>query len=232
MRIRPPELETSICDVKYHVSLVGRRDWRRPPSSWPPPSRSRLRRCAAVAPPCRRPVIGLVSITVLRRFRPWQNPSALLVQTDGGLLFPVVDLITRIYRRLPFKCRFPCETGQSEVPRRQKVVSEHRLGSFNTCLPELHRFCTVMRIPPPAWRGDAAHVADSVRHRAACYVSPPYGDPRGDKTAGLSSRCETPSSGCTRSPDEISTNGFSTSSWPETNFPAKTAAAQAAAAAA
>ncbi|KZV41640.1 hypothetical protein F511_25789 [Dorcoceras hygrometricum] len=23
MRIRPPELETSICDVKYHVSLVG-----------------------------------------------------------------------------------------------------------------------------------------------------------------------------------------------------------------
>ncbi|KZV54391.1 hypothetical protein F511_18060 [Dorcoceras hygrometricum] len=41
-------------------------------------------------------------------------------------------------------------------------------------------------------------------------------------------RSETPSSGCTRSPDEISTNGFSTSSWPETNFPAKTAAAAAA----
>ncbi|KZV19905.1 hypothetical protein F511_18087 [Dorcoceras hygrometricum] len=38
-------------------------------------------------------------------------------------------------------------------------------------------------------------------------------------------RSKTPSSGCTRSPDEISTNGFSTSSWPETNFPAKTAAA-------
>ncbi|KZV44394.1 Cytokinin oxidase [Dorcoceras hygrometricum] len=38
---------------------------------------------------------------------------------------------------------------------------------------------------------------------------------------------ETPSSGCTRSPDEISTNGFSTSSWPETIFPAKTAAAAA-----
>ncbi|KZV26461.1 hypothetical protein F511_33713 [Dorcoceras hygrometricum] len=33
--------------------------------------------------------------------------------------------------------------------------------------------------------------------------------------------------GCTRSPDEISTNGFSTSSWPKTNFPAKTAAAAA-----
>ncbi|KZV19153.1 hypothetical protein F511_10044 [Dorcoceras hygrometricum] len=43
-------------------------------------------------------------------------------------------------------------------------------------------------------------------------------------------RSETPSSGCTRSPDEISPNGFSTSSWPETNFPAKTAAAAAVAA--
>ncbi|KZV40083.1 hypothetical protein F511_43015 [Dorcoceras hygrometricum] len=29
-------------------------------------------------------------------------------------------------------------------------------------------------------------------------------------------RSETPSSGCTRSADEISTNGFSTSNWPET----------------
>ncbi|KZV06984.1 putative anion transporter [Dorcoceras hygrometricum] len=31
-------------------------------------------------------------------------------------------------------------------------------------------------------------------------------------------RFETPSSDCTRSPDEISTIGFSSSSWPETNF--------------
>ncbi|KZV54681.1 hypothetical protein F511_43704 [Dorcoceras hygrometricum] len=41
-------------------------------------------------------------------------------------------------------------------------------------------------------------------------------------------RSETPSSGYTRSPDEISMNEYSTSSWPETNFPAKTAAAAAA----
>ncbi|KZV50081.1 crooked neck-like protein 1 [Dorcoceras hygrometricum] len=40
-------------------------------------------------------------------------------------------------------------------------------------------------------------------------------------------RSETPSSGCTRSADEISTNGFSSSNWPETVFPAKTAAAAA-----
>ncbi|KZV19685.1 hypothetical protein F511_42088 [Dorcoceras hygrometricum] len=38
-------------------------------------------------------------------------------------------------------------------------------------------------------------------------------------------RSETPSSGCTRSADEIGTNGFSSESWPETIFPAKTAAA-------
>ncbi|KZV44992.1 hypothetical protein F511_28897 [Dorcoceras hygrometricum] len=39
-------------------------------------------------------------------------------------------------------------------------------------------------------------------------------------------RSETPSSGYTRSPDEISTNELCTSSWPETIFQAKTAAAR------
>ncbi|KZV31622.1 hypothetical protein F511_28132 [Dorcoceras hygrometricum] len=38
-------------------------------------------------------VVGLVSITSMRRFCSCQNSSALLVQTDGGLVFPVVDLI-------------------------------------------------------------------------------------------------------------------------------------------
>ncbi|KZT76555.1 hypothetical protein F511_46420 [Dorcoceras hygrometricum] len=40
-------------------------------------------------------------------------------------------------------------------------------------------------------------------------------------------RTKTPSSGCTRSADEISTNGFSSSSWPETNFRRQRAAAAA-----
>ncbi|KZV25459.1 hypothetical protein F511_16563 [Dorcoceras hygrometricum] len=48
------------------------------------------------------------------------NPSDLLVQTDVGFLFPVVDLIRRIYRRYLLKCRFPCETGRSQAPRRQQ----------------------------------------------------------------------------------------------------------------
>ncbi|KZV36872.1 hypothetical protein F511_05621 [Dorcoceras hygrometricum] len=37
-------------------------------------------------------------------------------------------------------------------------------------------------------------------------------------------RSETPSSGCTRSADEISTNGFSSSNWPETIFRRRSAA--------
>ncbi|KZV45373.1 hypothetical protein F511_18331 [Dorcoceras hygrometricum] len=64
---------------------------------------SRRRRRSPRATAGRRPVIGLVSITTTRSFRPCQNPSDFLVKTDGGSLFPVVDLIRRIYRRLQFK---------------------------------------------------------------------------------------------------------------------------------
>ncbi|KZV41008.1 hypothetical protein F511_18371 [Dorcoceras hygrometricum] len=73
---------------------------------------------------------------------------------------------------------------------------------------------------------------------AACYLAgtcawlqPVFQEPGSSRYIAVvtpirsTTRSETPSSGCTRSPDEISTNGFSTSSWPETNFPAKTAAA-------
>ncbi|KZV15678.1 hypothetical protein F511_31863 [Dorcoceras hygrometricum] len=65
-----------------------------------------------LTPPCARPVpqscpvfyvIGLVSITATRSFRPCQNPSDLIVQIDGGSLFPIVDLIRRIHHRLQFK---------------------------------------------------------------------------------------------------------------------------------
>ncbi|KZV58251.1 hypothetical protein F511_30849 [Dorcoceras hygrometricum] len=88
MRIRPPELETSICDAKYHVSLSSRLETtlRRPP------------RAAAAAP--RRSCSGQL-------FE--KNPSALissglLVQADEGVSLPVVDLIdesTSVYREEP-----------------------------------------------------------------------------------------------------------------------------------
>ncbi|KZV56830.1 hypothetical protein F511_18010 [Dorcoceras hygrometricum] len=56
------------------------------------PSTAALRRplppsCAAFY------VIGLVSITTTRIFHPCQNPSDPLLQIDGGILIPVVDLI-------------------------------------------------------------------------------------------------------------------------------------------
>ncbi|KZV18894.1 hypothetical protein F511_23327 [Dorcoceras hygrometricum] len=48
------------------------------------------------------------------------NSSALLVQTDEGAVHPVVDLIRRSTAAYLFKCRFPCETGRSQEPRRQQ----------------------------------------------------------------------------------------------------------------
>ncbi|KZV38350.1 hypothetical protein F511_29398 [Dorcoceras hygrometricum] len=57
------------------------------------------------------------------------NSLALLVQTDEGLVFPVVDLIRRIYRRLHLKSQIPCEFGWSQAPRRQQEHPEP-LGSL------------------------------------------------------------------------------------------------------
>ncbi|KZV17622.1 hypothetical protein F511_16978 [Dorcoceras hygrometricum] len=67
-------------------------------------------------------VIGLVSISVTRRIRSCQNPSDILVHIDGGIAFPVVDLIRRSTAAYLLKCRFPCETDRSQVPRRQQDV--------------------------------------------------------------------------------------------------------------
>ncbi|KZV41558.1 triacylglycerol lipase [Dorcoceras hygrometricum] len=141
MRIRPPELETSICDVKYHVSLGSNHKrlqltlnpslhHTRPPlplphaADRPPP-------CAAIY------VIGLVSITATRSFRPCQNPSDLLVQIDGGILIPVVDLIddlppptisilksnTKIFGRLP------CTAVRGGAPARTQHVRWPRMAA-------------------------------------------------------------------------------------------------------
>ncbi|KZV45816.1 hypothetical protein F511_33451 [Dorcoceras hygrometricum] len=65
-------------------------------------------------------VIELVSISVTRRIRTCQNSSDLLVQIDGGIAFPVVDLIRRSTAVYLLKCRFPCETGRSQAPRLQQ----------------------------------------------------------------------------------------------------------------
>ncbi|KZV26831.1 hypothetical protein F511_43307 [Dorcoceras hygrometricum] len=83
MRIRPPEIETSICDAKYHVSLLlaaAPSSLNKPP---PPPS----------------PEIVPTNLDE-------ENPSVpilsgLLVQDYEGVLHPVVDLIDVVYRNLP-----------------------------------------------------------------------------------------------------------------------------------
>ncbi|KZV52309.1 hypothetical protein F511_37699 [Dorcoceras hygrometricum] len=72
----------------------------------------------------RRPilrVVGLVPTSVTRRFPSVPNSSGLLVQADEGLVFPIVDLIRRIYRRLHLKSQILCEFGWSQAPRRQQV---------------------------------------------------------------------------------------------------------------
>ncbi|KZV38737.1 F-box family protein [Dorcoceras hygrometricum] len=48
------------------------------------------------------------------------NSSVLIVQADEGFVFPIVDLIRRSTAAYLFKCRFPCETGRSQAPRRQQ----------------------------------------------------------------------------------------------------------------
>ncbi|KZV21316.1 hypothetical protein F511_18685 [Dorcoceras hygrometricum] len=65
-------------------------------------------------------VIGLVSISVMRRILSCQNPSDLLVQIDGGIVFPVVDLIRRSTAAYLSRARIPCESGWSQEPRRQQ----------------------------------------------------------------------------------------------------------------
>ncbi|KZV48755.1 hypothetical protein F511_26086 [Dorcoceras hygrometricum] len=48
------------------------------------------------------------------------NSSVLIVQADEGFVLPIVDLIRRSTAAYLLKCRFPCETGRSQAPRRQR----------------------------------------------------------------------------------------------------------------
>ncbi|KZV54102.1 Brefeldin A-inhibited guanine nucleotide-exchange protein [Dorcoceras hygrometricum] len=67
----------------------------------------------------------------LRRFRSCQNSSALLVQTDGGLVFPVVDLIKEGLPPPTLKCQIPCESGRSQTPASPKSNT----GEFKALQP-------------------------------------------------------------------------------------------------
>ncbi|KZV17129.1 hypothetical protein F511_22247 [Dorcoceras hygrometricum] len=110
MKDKASELETSICDVKYHVSLPPSLERRpslshtthRPPPLAPPRAAVVCRRLAPPLPLPHDPSTA----TVCRRLRGWTcsdhhdeeipfvpNSLGLLVQADEGVVFPVVDLI-------------------------------------------------------------------------------------------------------------------------------------------
>ncbi|KZV34650.1 hypothetical protein F511_23369 [Dorcoceras hygrometricum] len=89
-------------------------------------------------------VIGLVPISVTRRFPSVPNSSVLLLRADEGLVFLVVDLIRRIYRRLHLKSQIPCEFGWSQAPRRQQGTS-----AVIECRSN-HQRCTIYLAERPA----------------------------------------------------------------------------------
>ncbi|KZV26622.1 hypothetical protein F511_08146 [Dorcoceras hygrometricum] len=109
---------------------IGDRDYDEatPPSSRPTLSSTPRRSRPPLAPPPPPPpdfhVVGLVSITSTRRLCSYQNSSALLVQIDEGLVFPVVDLIKEDLPPRTLKCQIPCESGRSQAPRRQQVAGD------------------------------------------------------------------------------------------------------------
>ncbi|KZV49185.1 alcohol dehydrogenase-like 5 [Dorcoceras hygrometricum] len=99
MRIRPPELETSICDAKYHVSLdFNHNDTTSLTLNLETAAPPLLSQAAAAAARLRRKVVS-------GQFDE-ENPfvlisSVLLVQADEGVSVLVVDRIGDIYRNLP-----------------------------------------------------------------------------------------------------------------------------------
>ncbi|KZV31854.1 hypothetical protein F511_33067 [Dorcoceras hygrometricum] len=121
MRIRPPEFETSICDAKYHVSLL-----RPPPSSLTKPSPAPPSAAAAASSPeIRSGQLDEENPSV-------QISSGLLVQADEGVSFLVVDRIGVFYRSLTLEpprrrptaridARDACTHGWRFLARRAKI---------------------------------------------------------------------------------------------------------------
>ncbi|KZV31874.1 ABC transporter B family member 21-like [Dorcoceras hygrometricum] len=120
MRIRPSELETSICNVKYHFSL----------HSKPPPTSSPLGRTQAppsathTPPPLRRTCSGHRA----EEFPSVLNSSGLLVQADEGVLIPVVDLIRRSTAAYNSRASFPVILVGARRLDSSKVLTAHRLN--------------------------------------------------------------------------------------------------------
>ncbi|KZV43255.1 hypothetical protein F511_09841 [Dorcoceras hygrometricum] len=107
-------------DVARRFTMI-----RWPPIAAAPPPNSPLGRASTHAPP---PAAARASAcrdrTCFDRLDeeiPFvSNLSDLVVQTDEGILIPVLDLIKENLPPPTLKCRIPCESGWSQAPRRQQ----------------------------------------------------------------------------------------------------------------
>ncbi|KZV38134.1 F-box/kelch-repeat protein-like [Dorcoceras hygrometricum] len=147
MRIRPPELETSICDAKYHVSLstgcvLGK--WVCPVTLAMslfdlqdvcivigslatldlPMVVDLIGIYALKGPYCTLTTTNwfLQELSVIPRGS-WGDVArsfTMIRWTDEGILIPVVDLIKENLSPPTLKYRIPCESGRSQAPRRQQ----------------------------------------------------------------------------------------------------------------
>ncbi|KZV44241.1 hypothetical protein F511_10727 [Dorcoceras hygrometricum] len=111
MRIRPPEVETSICDAKYHVSLK---------QELPPPLLNTL----TPPPPLRRKtVFGLV----FQGEFVGDKSFSLLVQADWRDIDSGRGPDWRYLPQSTVKCRFLYETGRSQeqVPTRYSLETPY-----------------------------------------------------------------------------------------------------------
>ncbi|KZV29876.1 hypothetical protein F511_15840 [Dorcoceras hygrometricum] len=129
MRIRPPELETSICDAKYNVSLalsvIPRGSWgdvarRFTMIRWTvlaasPPLYTRRRRRLVPPPPPPPRVAGIRSGRFDEENPFVQNLSVLLVQADKGVSVLVVDRDWRYLPQSTEKSRRYCNYGWSQA---------------------------------------------------------------------------------------------------------------------
>ncbi|KZV33722.1 hypothetical protein F511_26485 [Dorcoceras hygrometricum] len=109
-------------------------------------------------------VVDLIGIYVLK------GPYSLLVQTDGGILFPVVDLIRRSTVAYNSRARIPCKSGWSQAPRRQQGCRPPPSAAATTTARAQPRAglrnCCAMAGPP------CAGVAHGDAQAAPCMARP------------------------------------------------------------
>ncbi|KZV48491.1 protein NUCLEAR FUSION DEFECTIVE 4 [Dorcoceras hygrometricum] len=137
----------------------------------------------------------------------------ILKNEDISVLFGLFTCLSYMswFILLGIRIRPPGQAAEERKTENREAINTKNKSTFY----DIHRMFSVL----PRWHLCLAPTGVSRTRLFSIVVVTPIRS---------TTRSETPSSGCTRSPDEISTNGFSTSSWPETNFPAKTAATAAA----